>query len=74
MRQHPRDSITAQAEAEIAKAIAEIVGKHELTYGEISAALAAIQTRWAKYQIQDERHQDDPDKDIGLAKGNAKKS
>lgn len=55
MKQHPRESIASQAEAEMTEAIAVIIDKHELTCGEVLAALAAIQVRWAKYQIRDER-------------------
>lgn len=39
----------------MAKAITEIVAKHELTCGEVLAALAAIQMRWAQYQVRDDR-------------------
>lgn len=55
MKQHPRDSVASRAEAEIAAAIAAIVEKHELTCGEVLMALATIQTRWASYQVRDER-------------------
>lgn len=55
MQQHPREAIAAQAEAEMTTAIAAIVERHELTCGEVLAALAAIQVRWAKYQVRDER-------------------
>lgn len=55
MKQHPRESITAQAEAEMATAIAAIVETHELTFGEVLVALASIQTRWARYQVREER-------------------
>lgn len=55
MQQHPRESITAQAEAEMAAAITAIIQNHELTCGEVLAALAAIQVRWAKCQVRDER-------------------
>ncbi len=52
---HPRAIISERAEAEMAKAITEIVAKHELTCGEVLAALAAIQMRWAQYQVRDDR-------------------
>lgn len=55
MQQHPRESIASHAEAEMAAAIAAIVDKRELTCGEVLAALAAIQMRWAKCQVRDER-------------------
>lgn len=55
MKQHPRESIASKAEAEMGAAIAEIVAKHGLTTGEVLMALSAIQVRWAKYQVSDER-------------------
>ena len=67
MKQHPRESIVAQAGAELSQAVSSIVAKHDLTYGELFAALSAIQGNWAKYQIRDERHPNDQDKPGGLA-------
>mgnify|MGYP001251343022 CR=1 FL=1 len=67
MKQHPRESIVAQAGAELSKAVSEIATKHDLTYGELFSALSTIQGNWAKYQIRDERHPNDPGKPGGLA-------
>ncbi len=67
MRQHPRESIVAQAGTELSQAVSAIATKHNLTYGELFSALSAIQGNWAKYQIRDERHPNEPDKPGGLA-------
>lgn len=67
MKQHPRESTVAQAGAELSQAISSIADKYDLTYGELFSTLSAIQGTWAKYQIRDERHPNDPEKPGGLA-------
>lgn len=56
MQQHPRESVVALAEAELAMAFSRIVEEHNLTHGEISALLASLLLRRSRCQICDERN------------------
>ena len=53
---HPRYVVTAEAGAEINKAVANAIIKYQLTYGEITALLASEIASYAKYQVREERH------------------
>lgn len=43
------------AKAELTKSVANLVEKYGLTTAEVIVALSSIQSRWAGYQLRDER-------------------
>lgn len=53
--QHERSANLAQAEAALTLAVADLVKKFDLTAAEALVALCSIQSRWASYQLRDER-------------------
>ena len=66
-RLHPRVEITNRARNELAEALAGVINKYDLTYGEIFGLLAEQMGEWARYCVRDERHPGQPDKPGGLA-------
>lgn len=52
---HERDTNLAQAEAKLAMAVSEVSREHGLTTAEVCLALSVVLSRWAKYEVRDER-------------------
>ena len=46
------------ARVEINQAVCEIVKKHGLTYGELTAIVAQCLQSWAKWQVREERQEE----------------
>lgn len=65
-RIHPRERLVAEARHAISTAIIKAVESHDITHGELTMILAGEIQSWAKYQIREERHPDDPDKPGGI--------
>lgn len=55
LHQHERSANLAQAEAALAMEVADLVERFDLTAAEVLVALSSIQSRWAGYQLRDER-------------------
>lgn len=53
--QNEREVNLSYAEAELTKSLANLVEKYGLTTAEVLVALSSIQSRWAGYQLRDER-------------------
>ena len=62
MKLHPRLEIVQRAGHDLSTAIANMVQKYDLTWGELFGLLAGVMSRWAKYQIKEERHPFDIDR------------
>lgn len=58
MTLHERHEPTAIANCEFNTALAEIIGKHKLSYGELFAMLSSAMAQWAKYLVRDERSEE----------------
>lgn len=54
--------IVQKAGIDLSAAVAEVISKHDLTYGETLKLLAEQSQRWAMHLVRSERHPDDPDK------------
>lgn len=67
MKIHPREKIVDKAECALRDAVAGLVEKYELTYGELHRVINSVQSNWIKYQIRDERDTDGTGKPGGLA-------
>lgn len=55
MKLHPRYAKVSKARHIIGEAIARAIGEHDITFGELLAALAEEQRAWAGHLMQDER-------------------
>lgn len=62
MTLHPRLFVVQAAEMEMAKAVGDLIERHQLTYVETMQALTNFQQRYLKYMLREERHPNDPDK------------
>lgn len=60
MKLHERHEPTVIASCEFYTALAEIIAKHQLSYGEIFAMLSSAMAQWAKYVVSDERAESKP--------------
>jgi hypothetical protein len=67
MQIHERVMIVQRAELDLREFFGQLVKKHDLTWGEIAMILGGTLQAYAKYQIREERHPDDPDRPGGLA-------
>ena len=54
-QQHERAANQTQAEAALTQSVAELAKQFGLTTAEVCVALSTVQTRWAGYQLRDER-------------------
>ena len=55
LHQHERSANLAEAEAALTMAVGDLVKQFDLTAAEVLVALSSIQSRWAGYQLRDER-------------------
>ena len=60
MRLHPRARIVNAARNELARALADIWEKHELTVGEVVDICASVTANHTRYVLRQERHPNEP--------------